>query len=278
MLLITTIDQGHCRIIERFGKPVKVQNSGFAFRFPFIDSVKSVPQNWGRIANKGGYLIELTEQMTNTEPRECITRDNAQVIVDTLIRWRITDPIKAVYEIDDLLGSLVNAVLNCLRGKVGEMPLDEVLKSGQELSRSVLAAIASTTFRWGVSLVSIEIQELKVDDATSGAMLQQLAAERKSRAIVAEAEGQAAAVIRTAQAEKEATILRAQATKEALAITAEAEKDYLNRLASIVGAEAAAKILLTSKVVDGYSTISSNPASKVFIPSNVSGIINYDSK
>lgn len=278
MLLVTTIDQGHCRIIERFGKPVKVQNSGFAFRFPLIDTVKSVPRSWGSVANKRGYLIELTEQMTNTEPRECITRDNAQVLVDTLIRWRITDPVKAVYEIDDLLGSLVNAVLNSLRGKIGEMPLDEVLKAGQGLSRSVLATIASTTLRWGVSLVSIEIQELKVDDATSGAMLQQLAAERKRRAIVAEAEGQAAAVIRTAQAEKEATILKAQATKEALAITAEAEKDYLNRLASIVGAEAAAKILLTSKVVDGYSTISSNPASKVFIPSNVSGIINYDSK
>ncbi len=275
-MFISIVPQSHCRIIERFGKPIKVQPSGLAFRIPILDQVKLAPRNWGESANERRRFIQLTEQILDTRPRDCITLDNAKVLVSCIIRWRIIDPISAVYEVDDLFASLINAVLNILRAEIGKMNLDNVLSARQSLTERIISTLSATSGRWGVQIISLEIQELSTDDATSSAMLQQMEAERKSRAIVSQAEGSATAVIKTAEAEKTAAILKAEAMQASLTIMAEAEKNYLETLIPSIGAEAAAKLLMTAKIVEGYEAISSNPADKVFIPSNMNGIINYD--
>ncbi len=272
-MFISIIPQSHCRIIERFGKPIKVQESGLAFRIPALDQVKRVAAKWGRNANTGGYAIQLTEQILDTNKRECITGDNAKVSVNCIIRWRIVDAIKAVYEVEDLFNSLINAVLNTLRTEIGSMDLDNVLSARQALTERIIAALASTSSRWGVQIISLEIQELSTDDATATAMLQQMEAERRSRAIILEADGSAKAIIRSAEAEKAAAILKAEGLRESLAIISEAEKSYLSKLSEVVGKEQASQILLTTKVLDGYDKISSNPADKVYLPSNIQGII-----
>lgn len=275
-MFISIIPQAHCRVIERFGKPVKTQGSGLAFRIPILEVVKRVPAKWGNSANTGGYLIQLTEQILDTKPRSCITKDNAKVTVNCIIRWRIVDPQKALYEVEDLFVSLINAVLNILRSEIGSMDLDNVLSARQSLTERIIANLATTSSRWGVQIITLKIQELSTDEDTSKAMLQQMEAERESRAISSKAEGSAQATIKTAEAEKKATILKAEGLKEALAIISEAEKSYLEKLTEVITKEEAAKILLATKVVDGYNTISSNPANKVFLPSDIQGIIASD--
>ena len=104
-------------------------------------------------------------------------------------------------------------------------------------------------------------------------MLQQLDAERKSRAAKLEAEGQARATIEKAKADREASILRADGQAKALELLATAEKKYLDTLSETIGATEANKILLAQKVLDGYSVISENPGDKVFIPSNVQSFL-----
>jgi len=271
--MITTIPQNHCRIIERFGKPVKVQKSGLAIRIPILDSVKNVSSGWGGVANKQGVFIELSEQVTDTNPRECITKDNAKILVDAVVSWRIIDPIKAVYEVDQLHKSLLQAVLNTLRSEVGKNELDYALQARTTLNEKITSRLFDTVSKWGLQLIRVEIQELKTDDATSAAMLQQLDAERRSRAAILEAEGQAKATIETAKADRDAAILRAEGQAKALEIAASAEKAYLETLSSTIGADQANKILLAQKVIDGYSIISKNPSDKVFIPSNVQSFI-----
>ena len=271
--MITIIPQSHCRIIERFGKPVKVQKSGLAIKIPVLDSVKDVSTDWGGDANKQGVFIELSEQVTDTHPRECITRDNAKVMVDAVVSWRIIDPIKAVYEVDQLHQSLLQTVLNAVRAEVGGNELDYALQARTELNEKITSRLVDTLSKWGLQLLRVEIQELKTDDATSAAMLQQLDAERKSRASKLEAEGQAKATVEIAKADRDAAILRAEGQAKALEITASAEKSYLETLATAIGADEANKILLAQKVIEGYSLISGNPGDKVFIPSNVQSFI-----
>lgn len=271
--MITTVPHNHCRIIERFGKPVKVQRSGLAIKIPILDSVKDVTSEWGNETNKKGVFIELSEQITDTNPRECITSDNAKVLVDAVISWRVTDPIKAVYEVDHLHQSLLQATLNTIRSEVGENELDYALQARTSINEKITARLGDTVAKWGLQLIRVEIQEIKTDDATGAAMLQQMDAERKSRAAKLEAEGQAKATIEIAKADREAAILRAEGQAKALEITASAEKRYLETLASSIGADEANKILLAQKVIDGYSIISKNPGDKVFIPSNVQSFI-----
>lgn len=271
--MITTIPQNHCRIIERFGKPVKVQQSGLAVRIPILDSVKVVSSEWGSNTNKNGVFIELSEQITDTNPRECITSDNAKVLVDSVVSWRIIDPLKAVYEVDALHRSLLQATLNTIRSEIGANELDYALQARTTLNEKITAKLADTVAKWGLQLLRAEIQEIKTDDATGAAMLQQMDAERKSRAAKLEAEGQAKATIEMAKADRDAAILRAEGQAKALEITASAEKGYLEILTSVIGADEANRILLAQKVIDGYSTITKNPGDKVFIPSNVQSFI-----
>jgi regulator of protease activity HflC (stomatin/prohibitin superfamily) len=267
--MISQIPQGHCRIIERFAKPIKIQYSGLAFKIPFLDKVRDVRSVWGDETNKQGVFIELTEQIIDTKPRECITKDNAKVLVDSVLSWRISDPIKAVYEVDHLHKSLIQAALNAIRSEIGERDLDEALSSRSQLNEKIASTLTETSKKWGIQVLRAEIQELKTDDATSTAMLQQLEAERRSRAIAAEAEGSATATIRKAKADREAAIFRAEGQAKALNIIAESERNYLTTLSESIGKDEAAKILMAQKVLEGYAVISDKPGDKVFIPSSV---------
>ncbi|MAS94990.1 MAG: band 7/Mec-2 family protein [Verrucomicrobiales bacterium] len=271
--MISTVPQNHCRIIERFGKPVKVQHSGLRIKLPFLDKVRDVSMEWGDETNKDGVFIELSEQICDTNSRECISRDNAKVTVDCMISWRVVDPLKAVYEVDHLHQSLLQAALNVIRSEIGLRDLDDALSARAELNEAIVSGLSDTLRKWGVQLLRVEIQELRTDDATGAAMLQQLEAERRSRAIVSEAEGQAAATLRTAEAERDAAIARAEGQAKALQITAQAEKLYLDTLSQTVGASEATEILIAQKVLEGFNTISKNPGDKVFLPSSLQGVL-----
>lgn len=272
-MFLFVVPQNHCAIVEMFGKPCAVKNSGLCFRIPFLQNVRSVSSAWGQQSNKYGYYIELTEQLLPTAPRSCITKDNATMQVTCIIRWRIADPLKAVYEVENLHQSLEELVLNELRSLIGGRNLDEILSFRSEISERVTVAVSKTASRWGVNITTIEIKELTTDDETKDAMLRQMEAERVSRSIALEAEGKSTACVRLAESERQAAVLKAQGEAEALRLRAEAEAAYVSKLASVIGAEAAAKVLMNRQALEGYATISTNPASTVYLPNTVSGVL-----
>ena len=265
-MLFKTIPQGHCVIVERFGKPVRVAQSGLRFFLPGLDKLKNVAQDWGKDTNKEGVFIELTEQICDTGTRDCFTKDNVKLTVDCAYRWRVTDPIKAVYEVDKLHKSLQEAVLGEVRSFIGKNELNTVLASRSRISENVVTVVSETAQRWGVNLTGVEVQELKADEATQGAMLQQLEASRRSEAIKLEAEGKSFAVVQEAEVAKKAAILRAEATSESMKLVAEGEQAYLNMLKETVGPDAAAKVLIAQKTLDAYRQATGDPAAKVFLP------------
>lgn len=270
-MFIFTVPQNHCAVIEMFGKPVAVKKSGLNFHIPFLQRIKRV--DWLETHTDGKY-IQLSEQLLDTTPRSCVTKDNATLEVSCIIRWRITDPKQALYEVENLHRAIRELVLNELRALIGNRNLDELLSSRSQLSEKVVQAISTTTARWGIIVNSVEIQELSADAKTQEAMLKQMEAERISRAIALEAEGKSRAVRLSAEADKDAAILRAAGTREALILIAEAEAEYVSRLAGIIGAEGATQALLNRQALDGYKTISANPADKVYLPSNVPAMVN----
>ena len=270
-MFIFTVPQNHVAIVEMFGKPRAVRHSGLGFHLPVVQNLKSV-RGWPA-TQKDGVYIELTEQLLDTKTRSCITKDNATMQVNCIVRWRITDAIKAVYEVERLHQSLVELVLNEMRSLIGSRNLDEILSARSEISEKVVLTTAATAERWGVNITSIEIKELTTDSETRDAMLRQMEAERVSRSIALKAEGESAAKIKIAESEKQATILKAQGISEALRIAAEAESAYVARLAEVIGADAAAKVLMNRQALEGYATISSNPAATVYLPNNVQAMM-----
>lgn len=271
MALIYSIPQAHCILIERFGKFSRVQYGGLHMKLPMIETVKTV-DTWGSDANVDGWLIELSEQQTDTPARRCHTKDNVEVEANASVYWRIVDPVKAVYEVDAVPSAVTDIALNALRGNIGKMELDELLSERQRLNEAIAAQLSETARKWGVQFTRVEIQEIRTTDETAKAMRHQMEAERNRRATVAEAEGSAQAEVKNAEAEKQAAVLRAEGRAQALALVAEAEAEYLAKLQEKTSPEAAARILIAQKFLDGFERISRNPADKVYLPNAFNGL------
>lgn len=267
-----TVKQAHVVIIERFGKFARVQRQGICFRFPFIEKIKRLPE-WGTVGVKEGHLIELTEHQTNTPPRHCHTKDNVTVMANASVYWKIIDPAKAVYEVDHLPNAVSDVSLNTLRSIIGTMNLDEILSNRERVNERVSSELHQTASKWGVQFTRVEIQELTTSDETAKAMQQEMEAERKKRAMVAEADGNFARQTREAKGEQESMILRAQGQVEAMMLIAKAESDYLEMLTQKVGKEMAAQLLLADKYLQGMDKITKNPGDKTFLPNNFSAIL-----
>lgn len=273
MSIIYSVPHSHAVLIERMGKFSKMQREGLNFRIPFLENIKRVDY-WGDIANKKGYLIELTEQQTNTPARQCQTKDNVTIEADAAVYWKIIDPVKAVYEVDILPESVSDLALNALRSNIGRLTLDEVLSERAKLNAKISEQLTQTADGWGIKFIRVEIQEINYSDETATAMMQQMTAERKKKAIIAESEGEAEAEIKKAEAEARALEIKANARAEALKKITEAEQNYLSVLKNEVGEERASKIIIAQKYIDGMQEITNNPANKVYLPNNFNGLIN----
>lgn len=273
MPLFYTIPQSHCVIIERFGRFNRVQREGLHARIPIIDHIR-YHDDWSGVATKAGWLIELAEQHTDTPPRPCHTKDNVAVTANASVYWRIIDPVRARYEVDVLPRAVADSALNVLRANIGKLDLDMLLSERRQLNEKVAAELSDIGKKWGVLFTRVEIQELVTSEDVSSAMLQQMEAERHKRAIVSEAEGEAIAKIKLAEGEKRASILRAEGVASALDRLAQAEKQYLQSLGETVSAHDAVSLLVAQKYLDGFRSISANPADKVYLPNSFHGIMN----
>lgn len=273
MAVIYTVPQNHVALVKRFGKHTRVQKNGLRFKIPFIEEIKYV-KNWNRVANKKGYFIELSEQQTDTRPRQCQTKDNVTIEADASVYWKIVDPVKAVYDIDILPKSIADVALNALRANIGTLKLDEVLSERQSLNQKIAAQLSDIATKWGVVFTRVEIQEINYSNDTAEAMMQEMAAERKKRALIAEAEGRAQAEITKAKSEAEASFIRAKSEADVLNLLATSESAYLSKLQEVVSVESASKLVMLQKYIEGMKTITSNPSNKVFLPANFQA--NYD--
>lgn len=274
MPIIHTIPQNHCAIIERFGKFSKVQQHGLNFCIPILDTIKFLPE-WNGEATKQGYLIELSEQQSDTKPRQAQTNDNVTVTADAVVYWRITDPVKAVYSVDILPRSIRDSALNALRANIGAFTLDQILSQRQVLNERISAQLSEIAQKWGIVVTRVEIQELQYDKSTQEAMLQQMTAERKKRAKIAEAEGEAQSAVMTAKAKAEAAVLQAQGQAQAVQIMAKAEADYLSALAQTVDAKTAGQLLAAQKYLTSLESITKNESHKVFIPNSMNAFFPF---
>lgn len=276
MSIIYTVPEKHCVLVKRFNEFARVEEAGLHFRLPISESFHRVP-NWGDQANKQGFYIELTEQQSDTRPRQCQTQDNVTVEANASVYWRIKDPVRACFEVDVLPDAIEDVTLNSLRSNIGTMELDEVLGSRETLNEQIAQDLKEAASDWGVLIKRVEIQELRVDEHTRRAMTQQMEAERHRRAQIAESEGEAQAKVNVAEAERKSSVKVAEGQAEALQKLAQAEANYLRTLKEEVGPEEAARILLAEKYLKGLGEITKNESDKVFLPNNFSALLGLSS-
>ena len=260
---IKVVRQAEVYIIERLGKFHKIADAGLTIIIPFCDHVRSV--------------VSLKEQTMDIPPQGVITEDNVTITIDTVVFYQITDPAKAVYEIQSLKKGIEYLAITTIRDIVGKMDLDSTFSSRDSINTKLRVILDEATDKWGCKVNRVEIKDITPPADIRDAMEKQMNAERNKRALILQAEGEKQSAITIAEGRKEAAILEAEAEKEAqirrAAGEAQAIKEVANAKAkeiqmvyeAIKNADPDEK-LVQLKSLEALEEVAKGEANKVFIP------------
>ncbi|RPI69419.1 MAG: SPFH/Band 7/PHB domain protein [Geobacteraceae bacterium] len=261
MLGVRIVPQGSKYVVQRLGKYHKTLGPGLNILMPYIDSV--------------AYKISTKDIVMDIPSQEVITKDNAVLIVNAIAYINIVSPEKAVYGVENYILAIQNLVQTSLRSFVGEMSLDDALSSRDLIKAKLKTAISDDIADWGITLKTVEIQDIKPSDTMQKAMEEQAAAERGRRATVTRADGQKAAAILEAEGRFEASKRDAQAK----VVLAEATQRAIQKVTEAIQQnELPVVYLLGEKYVEALSSMAASQNAKVVvlpadIPAAVRGIL-----
>ena len=249
-------------MIERLGKYHSTLSSGINIIWPIIDKPRKIYSRYVREGYGGeahvvvrlSDRIDLREQVYDFPGQSVITKDNVTTRINALLYFQITDPFKAVYEIDNLPNAIEKLTQTTLRNVIGELELDETLTSRDTINSKLRAVLDDASNKWGVKVNRVELQDITPPETVRNAMEQQMQAERERRAKILKAEGEKTSAILKSEGEKESQINRASADKESQILMAEGEAR-----AKILQAEAEAAAI--AKIAEAIKGTDSNPAS-----------------
>ena len=254
---IRTVPQGEVWTVERFGRFIRLLQPGLNFVIPFIDAI-------GRRMNVQEVVLDIPEQVV-------ITRDNASVTVDGIVYYRVMDPAKAAYQVQDLQGALTAISMTNIRSVIGEMDLDQTLSSRERINSTLLLTLDGATDPWGVKVNRVEIRKIEPPENLIRAMNLQMTAERERRATVVRAEGAKAALVLEAEGRREAAFRDAEARERMGQAEAEATR-MVAEVASGAGGDAL-RYFVAEKYVAAFQAMAANPSSRlVVVPMEATGL------
>jgi regulator of protease activity HflC (stomatin/prohibitin superfamily) len=286
------IGQAEVMVIERLGRFNRLARSGFNVLIPFIERPKSLDVRYLESGINGGNRvvvsttarIDLREQVLNFPSQPVITKDNVTIDIDAVLYYRVADPQKATYAVQNLPYALETLTRTTLRNIVGEMELDATLVSRDQINKRMRETIEEASIGWGVDVTRVELQSIEPPRDIQQSMELQMRAERERRAAVTnaeagkraailEAEGQREAQIRKAEGEKEAAILRAQGAAEARLALANAEAEAVKRISASLPEGEAAMYLLGLRYIENLPALTAGKGSTVFLPTEAAGVM-----
>jgi len=262
---VRIVPQAENWIVEKFGKYSSTLNPGLNIINPLFS----------RVSRK----VDIREMVLDMPKQGIITKDNANLQVDGIVYYKIMDPYKSYYGIQNLQMAIQNIAQTTLRSIMGRMTLDESLSSREKINSELLIVLDEATDAWGTKITRVEIKDIQPPEDLVSAMTLQMKAEREKRARILEAEAKKEAAEREAEGLKRAAILTAEARKESAERDGEARERLAraeaNALEMVSGALKSSGgdpliYLLGQEYVKGLMKLSESPNAKlVVLPSDV---------
>ncbi len=250
---VRIVPQGEEWIVERLGKYNSTLHPGLNIVIPYID----------RIA----YKVVTKDIILDVQEQEVITKDNAVILTNAIAFIKVTDPVKAVYGVVDFAEAIRNLIMTTLRSITGEMELDQALSSRDKIKVRLRESIADEAVDWGLTVKSVEIQDIKPSASMQKAMEMQASAERERKAMVTRAEGEKQSMILQAEARVES----ARRDAEAQVTLAEASSEAIKRVAQAIGDRDTPMLyLLGEKYITSITHLAgSDNAKMIVLPADV---------
>lgn len=267
LLIIRPFEKGVVETLGKYSAPPR--EPGLAFVLPFFQNLTKV---------------DTREQVIDVPPQEVITKDNAAVTVDAVIYFRITDPVRVIYNIVNFQYAAVKLAQTNLRNIVGEMELDQTLSSREKINAQLRHVLDEATDEWGVKVVRVEIQKIEPPTDITNAMSKQMKAEREKRAAILESEGFKQSAILKAEGERESQILRAEGDRKGAVIRAEGQAQAVRTLAdaekfrieTVFNAIHAGKpdaAIIAIRSLEALEKVADGKATKIFLPTEIGGAL-----
>lgn len=250
---VRIVPQGEEWIVERLGKYHGTLSPGLNIILPYLD----------RIA----YKLVTKDIILDVQEQEVITKDNAVIVTNAIAFIKVTDPIKAVYGVTDFSEAIRNMIMTTLRSIVGDMNLDEALSNRDKIKARLRESIADEAIDWGLTVKSVEIQDIKPSESMQKAMEAQASAERERKAMVTKAEGTKQSAILQAEARLES----ARRDADAMVTLAEASAEAIKRVTTAIGdQEAPMRYMLGEKYITAMSRLADSPNAKtILLPADI---------
>ena len=293
---VRIVQQSETMVIERLGRYHKTLGAGINIIIPIVDRPR--PIAWRSLRETGGRRmiqysnkerVDMRETVFDFPKQGVITKDNVVTEINALIYFQIVDPIKSIYEINNLPNAIEKLTQTTLRNVIGELELDECLTSRDTINMKLRTILDEATNKWGVKVNRVELQDINPPMDIKEAMEKQMRAERTRRAQIIEAEGMKKAAILQAEGQRDAEIneaegnrqsrvLRAQGDAEARLAIAEAEAEAIRRIAAAVSQTKAdpTQYLIAVRYIETLEQIlrEGGAGSKtVFMPYEASGLM-----
>lgn len=292
---IKVIRHSETMIIERLGKYHRTLQSGLNVIWPIIDRPRMMLWRYvesgpgGRVyqINRANTRIDLREAVYDFPRQNVITKDNVGLEINALVYFQINDPMRSVYEINNLPDAIEKLTQTTLRNIIGELDFDACLVSRDIINKKLGIILDDATHKWGVKVNRVEIQDITPPADITAAMEKQMRAERDRRAMILvaegakgakilEAEGIKEAEINTAEGNKQASVLRAEGEAQAMERKARAEAAVIEQIkASLPGNEdETTKYIIALRYLESLKAMTSGKDNKViYMPYEATGIL-----
>ncbi len=229
---VKVIGPYHKAVVVRLGKYRTTISSGINFITPFIEQI---------------IKVDMREQVIQVDPQKVITKDNVGVEVDCVIYYKVVDPVKAEFEVEDFSLACTTLAQTNLRNLIGDKSLDETLVARDVINTNLREVLDEATHSWGVKVTRVEVQRIDPPEDITQAMSKQMKAEREKRAVILSAEGQKQGEILEAEGRAKAKILAAEAEAKSLQMVSEAAQKYFKDRPEILRRlEVAEKVLASN--------------------------------
>ncbi|WP_026971180.1 SPFH domain-containing protein [Aliagarivorans marinus] len=206
---IKFVPQNEAWIVERFGKFNSTREAGINFLIPIADKVSA--------------KRSLKEQAYDVPSQGAITKDNISLTVDGVLYFRVLDPYKATYGVEDYAFAVIQLAQTTMRSEIGKIDLDKTFEERDALNAKIVEQINEASQAWGVAVLRYEIKDITPPMSIMDAMESQMKAERERRAKILESEGERQAAINIAEGEKQSRVLQAEAEKQEQVLKAQGE-------------------------------------------------------
>ncbi|KAJ3416678.1 hypothetical protein HDV05_000508 [Chytridiales sp. JEL 0842] len=268
--IVLFVPQASVYVIERFGRFHKILEPGLAVLIPFVDRIR--------------YVQSLKENTVEIPTQSAITQDNVTLEIDGVLYYKIEDPYKASYGVEDAEFAVAQLAQTTMRAEIGQMTLDRTLAERTQLNYNIVNAINSAAYDWGIKCLRYEIRDIHPPENVVVSMHQQVSAERRKRAEILESEGARQAAINVAEGKKQGMILESEAAKakqinlaqgefESIRLKAEAGALAINKVSEAIRKQGlqgqdAISLSLAEKYVEAFGQLAKE-ANTVVVPANV---------